>query len=193
MGPQRKLPGRTSDAVAARHDAEIAPGQRVGDEMKPHRNKESETVLPNRWQPRSQPTGGAGCDRSPPGVRTRRGPRRYRPSCCRALSKSKRIARRVSSLTMLCTQKNAATRTPRVTGMTRWTVPPLYKTMSPAGSFTRFSSSPSPITSSPPSYSAGSNRKRVADRSVRTRMGCPLWAARRHRYARRRSAHPRNG
>ena len=37
---------------------------------------------------------------------------------------------------MDCTQKNAAHRSPRVTGVTRWTLEAGYKIMSPAASFT---------------------------------------------------------
>jgi hypothetical protein len=51
---------------------------------------------------------------------------------------------------------------------TLWIVVAEYNTMSPAGSFTRCEPEVAPITSSPPSYSSGPDRNKVADRSVRT-------------------------
>ena len=59
-------------------------------------------------------------------------------------------------------------RAPRVTGVTLCRLDAGYSTMCPAGSLTEWTPKVSSTTSSPPSYSSGSVRNSVADRSVRT-------------------------
>src|SRR5882757_7779831 len=74
---------------------------------------------------------------------------------------------------MLWIQKNDATRAPRVTGFTRCKLVAGYKIKCPAGSFTPCDPYVSSIINSPPSYSPGSDRNSVAERSVRIRFPVP--------------------
>src|SRR5271155_154554 len=67
---------------------------------------------------------------------------------------------------MLCTQKKLDTLAPRVTGSTRCRLVAGYSTICPAGSFTECTPYVSSTLSSPPSYSSGAERNRVAETSV---------------------------
>src|ERR1700677_80579 len=75
---------------------------------------------------------------------------------------------------MLCTQQNDATLAPRVTGATRCKLVAGYNTKCPAGSFTECTPYVSSTDKSPPSYSSGSDKNKVAETSVL--ILCPVAA-----------------